>query len=215
MKYCPTKVWRYWQKLVTCMLVVVATGCVSAYEKSVGGDTEQVVSRIFISDLNTAWQSALEALKSYPLDVSNSEAGYIQTKWSDNTAQRNFVDSFANANVYQKAQLRYKVTASEGFYNGISSVKITVQKDQLVQRDVLEGWKPIVSDKIDENTLLYRIGRVIYLRTLIAQIEKERTEAALEAAGFGDADLDEESSDESEETQEETHEEDSGDLDVE
>ncbi|HTL11823.1 MAG TPA: hypothetical protein VL588_05015 [Bdellovibrionota bacterium] len=156
----------------------------SAYIKSVGGNVEESYSRIYLTDFNTAWQSVLDSLKSYPLDVSNREAGFIQTKWNDNTAQKNFVDAFAGAATYLKAQFRFKVVVNKGFYNGSQSVKVAVQKEQLIQQDVLEGWRGVSSDSFDENTLLYRIGRIIYIRLKMARLEEEKTKHELENSGF-------------------------------
>jgi hypothetical protein len=168
-----------------CLLLAVAnSSCMSAYKKSVGGDSSQMLTRIYFADFNTAWQSVLDALKSCRLDVTNREGGYVQTKWTDNTAEKNFAESYGGTEAFLKAQYRVKVTVSKGFYNGQPSVKVMVQKEQLVQRDVLEGWRPIENDSIDENTLLYRIGRIIYMRMKIAKAEEERTRKAIEAEGF-------------------------------
>jgi hypothetical protein len=161
--------------LPSLALLPLLSGCMSAYRKSVGVDNVgQVYSRRYVTDLNTAWQACLEALKTNPLDTKNTQSGYIQTKWVDNTEQRNFVDSFGDANATLKAQFRFKVNVASTFYNGEPVVKINVTKDQLVQYDVLEGWRYVETDSIDENTLLYRIGRLIYFRMKIAKLEEER-----------------------------------------
>lgn len=168
---------------VAAFLTVSGAGCMSAYKKTIGSDS-RVFSRIYLTDFNTAWQAVLDGLKYCRLDISNREGGFIQSKWTDNTAEKNFTDSFGNTDSFLKAQYRFRVTVSKGFYNGRPSVKVAVQKEQLVQRDVLEGWRPIETDEIDENTLLYRIGRLIQIRMKIAKIEEERTRKAIENSGF-------------------------------
>jgi hypothetical protein len=164
--------------------LILLPGCVKAYKQSVGGDTVRVFTRIYLTDFNLAWQSVLDALKSSRLDVSNREGGFIQTRWQENTAEKNFIDSFGAADSYLKAQYRLKVTVAKGFYNGQPSVKISIQKEQMVQRDVLEGWKMVESDTIDENTLLYRIGRLISIRTRLAEQEQQQTDKAVEETTF-------------------------------
>jgi hypothetical protein len=166
--------------LPPALLLMGASGCASAYIQTLGGDTTQIFTRIYITDFDTAWQSVLDGLKHNRLDVSNREAGFIQTRWTDNTEDKNFTESFAGQDVYLKAQYRFKLTVSKGFYAGKPSVKVTVQRDQLIQRDVLEGWKAVETDSIEENTLLYRIGRLIYIRMKIARLEDEKTKKALE-----------------------------------
>ena len=165
---------------IAVLWLALSMGCMSAYEKSVGGDTERVFSRIYLTEMNTAWQNVLKALRKNALDVSNRETGFVQTKWIDNTAEKNFIDSFGGAQAYLKAQYRFRVSVSEGFYNGRQSVKVAVQKEQMIQQDVLEGWKPVVTDTLEENTLLYRIGRLIYIHMKLAKMEEETTKKALQ-----------------------------------
>src|SRR5258708_2793782 len=78
------------------------TGCMTAYKKSVGGDSEKVYHKIFLADYSFAWESAVEALKTSPMDVVNRESGTLQTKWIDNTAERNLIDSAGSVSVYLK-----------------------------------------------------------------------------------------------------------------
>ena len=166
-------------------VVLGQVGCMTAYRKSVGATTEQNFTRIFVTDVSTAWQAVLEALKSSRLDVSNREAGFVQTRWTDNTSDRNFVDSFGGSDTYLKAQYRFKINVNQGYFAGASSVKVTVQREQWIQRDVLEGWMPVETDGIEEATLLYRHERIISIRARIAQIEHEKTEKAIqEHKGF-------------------------------
>lgn len=170
--------------LTAALLLATSAGCVNAYIESVGGQSAKVFERIYITDFNTAWQSTLDALKNIHLDVSNREGGFLQSKWTDNTSEKNLTDSFGSADSYLKAQYRFKVTVSKGFFNGTATVKVSVQKEQMVQRDVLEGWRPVETDQIDETTLLYRIGRLIYIRSKIARLEEEKNKKELENVQF-------------------------------
>jgi hypothetical protein len=159
-------------------------GCMQAYRETVGGETEQVFTRIYLTDFNTAWQGVLESMKHNRLDISNREAGYVQTKWTDNTEEKNMADSYSGTSAYLKAEYRFHVNVSKGFYNGKPSVKVTVQREQLVQRDVLEGWRPTETDSIEENTLLYRIGRIIFVRMKIAKLEEQKTQEQINSTKF-------------------------------
>jgi hypothetical protein len=173
-----------WTAIALGMATAGLSGCMSAYKQTVGGDTAQVFHRIYLTDFNTSWQAVLDAIKNARLDVSNREGGFVQTKWTDNTAEKNFVDSFGEADSYLKAQYRIRINVAKGFYNGQPSVKVSVQKEQLIQRDVLEGWRPIETDGVDERTLLYRVGRIIAIRMKMAHIEELKTQKALEDTGF-------------------------------
>ena len=159
-------------------------GCVNAYIQNMGGDTNQVFQRIYTTDWNTAWQATLEALKHSSLDISNQESGYLQTKWIDNTAEKNFADSFGEADNYLKAQYRFQVSLSKGFFKHKSTVKISIQKEQMIQKDALEGWRPVETDTVDETTLLYRIGRLIYVRLKLSKIEELKAKKEIQNTGF-------------------------------
>jgi hypothetical protein len=167
-------------KILFWTVIPLVSGCMSAYLKSVGGDGDQVYSRIFISDFALAWESAAEALKTSPMDVVNRENGTLQTKWIDNTAERNLIESAGSVSLYQKAQYRFRIQIAKGAYDGKASVRVSVQKEQQVQRDVLEGWVHQPSDGIQENSLIYRIGKVIELKAKLQEIENQKLKKDLE-----------------------------------
>ncbi len=148
----------------------------------VGADTDQVFSKIFITEYPLAWESAMDALKASPMEIVNRENGTIQTKWIDNTAERNMLDSNGGMIPYVKAQYRFQVTVAKGFYQGKGSVKVSVQKEQQFQRDVLEGWKNMETDGIQENSLLYRIGKLIEFKGRLQEIENEKLKKQLKSA---------------------------------
>jgi hypothetical protein len=164
------------------LLALLLPSCMSAYKKSVGGDSDRIFTKIFISEYNLAWESSKEALKASPIDVENRENGTLQTKWIDNTAERNLIDNSGSVNPYIKAQYRFRTALAKGFYDGKPSVRITVQKEQQVQRDVLEGWVNLDTDGIQENSLLYRIGKVIDYRKRIIDLENQKLKKQLEEA---------------------------------
>lgn len=145
-----------------------------------GNELEHIYSRIYLTDYNTAWQATLDALKRFDKTVQNRQGGVIQTTWIDNTAEKQFTDSVGGANTYLSARYRLKVSVAPGNYNGKPSVKISILKDQLIQRDMLEGWKPVSSDTIEENTFLYRIGRLIFIRARLKQMEDQKMQQVIE-----------------------------------
>lgn len=164
-------------------MVGLSAGCASAYRKELREPPETTFSRVYVTDFNTAWQSTLDALKSSRLDIANREAGFIQTRFTENTAEKNFIDSYGTAESFLKAQIRYRIVVAKGTFETKEGVRVSVIKEQQIQRDLLEGWKPVETDSIDENTLLYRVGRLIWMRTQVAKIEDAQSRQAIEAAG--------------------------------
>lgn len=164
------------------LISVLLPGCMSAYVRSVGGDSDRIFTKIFIGDYPLAWESAVEALKAAPMDVVNRENGTLQTKWLDNTAERNLLDSGGLVSSYIKAQYRFRVVLAKGYFEGRPSVRVSVQKEQQIQRDVLEGWINQETDGIQENSLLYRLGKLIEIRKRLQDIENAKLKKQLEEA---------------------------------
>lgn len=166
--------------LATLSFITFNTGCTVFHQP--GSDATPIYSKIFRTDYNTAWQATLEALKSFDRTVVNRESGIIQTVWIDNTAQKNLMESVGGTDVYLKAKYRLNVSIAPGTYRGLSSVKISIQKEQVIQRDILEGWMNVKTDSIEENTMLYRIGRVIYVKHRLKDMEDQKTRELLNEA---------------------------------
>ena len=116
------------------------------------------------------------------MDVVNRENGTLQTKWLDNTAERNLLDSGGLVSSYIKAQYRFRVVLAKGYFEGRPSVRVSVQKEQQIQRDVLEGWINQETDGIQENSLLYRLGKLIEIRKRLQDIENAKLKKQLEEA---------------------------------
>ncbi len=165
-------------------VLLLLTGCVSAYIETVGGDAAKQVTRSYYTDMPMAWQAVIDVMKNSQLDVTNREGGFMLTKWIDNTSEKNFSDSFGNANVYLKAQYRLRISLAPGFLHKKNTVTIGIIKEQLTQEDLLEGFKPLPTDLIAENTLLYRIGRVITIRSKIAAADAEKNKKELQKSGL-------------------------------
>ncbi len=159
---------------IPLVLAIFNAGCMSAYKKSVGGDTEQVFSKIFVTEYSIAWEAAVDALKASPMEVVNRENGTLQTKWMDNTAERNLIDSAGSVSPYTKAQYRFRVSLAKGTLEGRNSVRISIQKEQQIQRDVLDGWRNQETDGIQENSLIYRVGKLIDFKIKNEKIENQK-----------------------------------------
>ena len=157
-----------------------SVSCSSAYRKMVGADSDHVFSKVFVADYGIGWEAVIDALKASPIETLNRENGIIQTKWIDNTAERNMLDANGGVIPYVKAQFRFRVTLAKGFYEGRPSVRVSVQKEQQYQRDVLEGWRNLETDGIQENSMLYRIGKLIEFKSRILKIENEQLKKQLD-----------------------------------
>lgn len=157
-------------------------GCASAYVKQVGGDISKAVTRTFVVEYPLAWESVQDALKSEKIDSADKGTGSIQTLWDDNTQAMNTLDAVQGHAVYVKSKYRFKIKLNKTFHQGVPAVQVSIRKDQLIQQDVLEDLRVVESDGTDENTLLYRVGRLIYMKNKVQELDKQREEQEKKAA---------------------------------
>lgn len=137
-------------------------------------------SKIFRADFNQTWQAVIEVMKKYDIAQRNQEAGYIKTRWMDNTMEVNFTDSFGSSDAVKAARFKLVVNVVKGFRASSEVAKVTIYKRQLVEQDFLQGWKEIPTDGIMEQTLLYRIERLIDNDNKLKEIDKAREKEQLE-----------------------------------
>lgn len=177
------KRFKWWLCGCAAALMISHLGCASAYNKMVSEGQDRIETRIYTADYDLCWESVIDALKASPMEVVNRENGTVQTKWIDNTAERNAIESHGGLIPYVKAQYRFRVSLGKGFFEGKPSVRVSVQKEQQYQRDVLEGWKPLETDSVQERALLYRIGKLIDFKSKIRDAESKKLKKELQEAG--------------------------------
>jgi hypothetical protein len=160
--------------LLVVPIISPLLGCASAYDKMVSADSDRMFSKVYVTDYIISWESAIEALKTSPMEVVNRENGTLQTKWIDNTVERNAMDSYGNVVPYVRARFRFQVTLVKGYHEGKPSVRVNVQKEQQYQRDVLDSWRALSTDGIQEQAMLYRIGKMIEFKSRLLRLENDR-----------------------------------------
>jgi hypothetical protein len=166
---------------ISLVMLQLISGCAS-YEKF-RQITEEVdiPARIVNADYNQTWQAVIQVMKKYDIAQQNQEAGYIKTRWMDNTLEINFTDSFGSSDAIKAAKFKLVVNVVKGYRASREVSKVTIFKRQLVEQDFLQGWKEITTDGIMENSLLYRISRIIDIDNKIKEIDKAREKEQLES----------------------------------
>ncbi len=166
--------------LIAAMLFL--SGCAN-YEKFRQITEElEIPSKIFKADYNQTWQAVIAVMKKFDLAQQNQEAGFIKTRYMDNTLEVNFADSFANSDAVKAAKFKLVVNVVKGFRSSREVTKVTIYKRQLVEQDFLQGWKEETPDGIMEKTLLYRIERLIATDNKLKEIDKQKEKEQLENA---------------------------------
>jgi hypothetical protein len=154
--------------------ILLFPGCAS-YEKFRQVTEElEIPSRVFKADFNQAWTAVIAVMRRFDISAQNQEAGFIKTRWMDNTLEVNFTDAFGSNEAVKAAKFKIVINVVKGFRSSREVSKITIYKRQLVEQDYLQGWKEVPTDGIMEKTLLYRIERLIAIDNKLKEIDKAK-----------------------------------------
>lgn len=144
----------------------------------------EIPSRIYRADYNQTWQAVIQVMRRYDIAQQNQEAGFIKTRWMDNTMEVNFADAFGSSDTVKAAKYKLVINVVKGYRYGREVSKVIIYKRQLVEQDFLQGWKEAPADGIAEKTLLYRISRLIAIDNKLKEIDKAREKEQLQNAEF-------------------------------
>jgi len=166
------------------ILLPLLTGCAN-YEKFRQVTEEmEIPTKIYRADYNQTWQAVIQVMRKYDIAQQNQEAGFIKTRWMDNTLEVNFTDSFGSSDAVKAAKFKLVVNVVRGFRASREVSKVTIYKRQLMEQDFLQGWKEVSPDGIIEKTLLYRIERLIATDNKLKEIDKAQEKEQLQNSGF-------------------------------
>ena len=144
----------------------------------------EIPSKLYKADYNQTWQAVISVMRKYDIAQQNQEAGFIKTRWMDNTLEINFADSFGSSDAVKAAKFKLIINVVKGFRSSREVTKVTIYKRQLVEQDFLQGWKEVSNDGIMEKTLLYRIERLIATDNKLKEIDKAREKEQLDQSGL-------------------------------
>ena len=190
MKNIPTrhtiqdKIEVFLQKTFIVLIFSCLTSCTSYdHFKNVSRDYE-LPSKVFRANYEMTW-SAIKSIidtYNYSLEVSNRASGLWKTRWIDNTLEMNFSNSLNRGSGYKAAKFKLIINVVKGYRTEREVTKVFISKRQLVQKDLLQGWKVIASDQILEKTLLYRLKRILLIEKKLEELEKRKSKEVEEIA---------------------------------
>ncbi len=164
------------------LMIGLVSSCAS-YEKFRQVTEElEIPARVFRADYNQTWQAVITVMRRFDIAQQNQEAGFLKTRWMDNTLEVNFADSFGSSDAVKAAKYKLVVNVVKGYRSSREVTKVTIYKRQLVEQDFLQGWKEVSTDGITEKTLLYRIERLISRDNKLKEIDKAREKEQMEKA---------------------------------
>jgi hypothetical protein len=152
-------------------LLLVLASCASYEHFRYITEEYEMPSKIFIATYDQTWGAVLEGMKKYDIDTKNQEAGVLKTRWMDNTSEVNFANSSGDTNV-KAAKFKLVVNVTKGFRNNREVTKVTIYKRQLVEQDMLQGWKELRSDGIEEKVILHRLEVILKMDLKFRRLEE-------------------------------------------
>ncbi len=167
--------------LISMMAIAILSSCASYEKFKYITEEMEIPSQIYSADFNQTWQAVLQISKNFDIEMQNQEAGVLKTRWMDNTNSLNFSESFGQNMNIKAAKYKLIINVVKGFKGPREVTKVTIYKKQLIEQDFLQGWKEKFTDGILERTLLYRLGRKIWIDNRLKEIDKAREKEQLNA----------------------------------
>ena len=140
-------------KILICFLLI-PTACTHLEEEA--ADTE-----VFMASRSRVWEALIQVFSPYKLQISDEEKGLIKTKLITGSK----VWTPAHDEDKDTSGISYYITAKLIYDKPHATVTIT--KKMKRKKGFLSDSKTIPSDLMEEQLLLYRLGREIRIKRLI------------------------------------------------
>ena len=177
----PIKILERKFPLALVLLGLILGSCAS-YEKFRQVTEEfELASQVYPATYDQTWQAVISIMKKFDILERNQALGTIKTRWSDNTKSYNFANVFGSTRDVKSARFQLQLSVAKGFQGGREVSKVTLYKRQLVEQDVLQGFKEMFSDGILEKTILYRIGQLLKIEKHLDEIQKQKEKEQLKS----------------------------------
>ena len=141
-------------KILICLLFLIPTACTHLEDEA--ADTE-----VFTASRSRVWEALIQVFSPYKLQVSDEEKGLIKTKL------------ITGSNVWTPAHDEDKDTSGISYHITAKLIydkphaTVTIIKKIKQKRGFLSDSKTIPSDLMEEQLLLYRLGRELRIKRLI------------------------------------------------
>jgi len=141
-------------------------GCI---EKEIASDppVTEPQSRIFYASYDEVWRAVQLALRKYPIRMNNIESGQLETDYIKG-------DKLFTEPVEEKKKfgMRYRILihAVRGKFEDRAATKIICTKVPEIQRDFFTGYQGIPSNGLEENIILYRVGRFLEMDHVLSKV---------------------------------------------
>lgn len=162
-------------KFLVLISLIFSNSCSSYKEFQSLREEEAVPSKTVPYNFDQTWQATLQVMQKFDLSSQSQELGVIKTRFIDNTVELNFADSFGKEESIKSAKFKLIVSVKSQDRLTRAETKISIYKRQMVEKEFLQGSKPVRSDGNMEATLLYRIGRILDLEKELNKLKAQKS----------------------------------------
>lgn len=161
------------RSFVTFSLVLgLAAGCASKENIEETPSSENgPYSRVFFGSYEEVEIALKQAMIRYPQRIDNTEAGIFETDYIKGDAR--FKPPHKTSNYSPGFRYRILVRLVRGRNDERSAIKVQITKKAEVARDFFSEPQATKSDGLEEQTILYRIGRELQLARAVAKANEK------------------------------------------
>lgn len=143
------------------------SGCAGASQKIEGRGSDGPYSRVYYANYEDVDIALKQSMIRYPQKVDNTEAGIFETDYIKGEAR--FKPPHKITVFSPGYRYRILVRLVRGRTDERSAIKVQVTKKPEIVRDFFSDADSVKSDGLEEQVVLYRIGRELQLARAIAK----------------------------------------------
>lgn len=152
-------------------LAFATSGCVSATQQLEAREGDGPYSRVFYANYEDVEIALKQSMIRYPQKVDNTDAGIFETDYIKGEAR---FKPPHKATVFSLGyRYRILVRLVRGRTEDRPAIKVQITKKPEVVRDFFSDAAPATSDGLEEQVILYRIGRELQLARAIARANEK------------------------------------------
>lgn len=144
-----------------------SVGCVTATERLAAREGDGPYSRVFYANYEDVEVALKQSMIRYPQKVDNTEAGIFETDFIRGEAR--FKPPHKTVTYSPGYRYRLLVRLVRGRAEERPAIKVQITKKVEVIRDFFSDADSLKSDGLEEQVILYRIGRELQLARAISK----------------------------------------------
>jgi hypothetical protein len=153
------------------ILALMTSGCVGTPQQLETRETDGPYSRVFYANYEDVEIALKQSMIRYPQKVDNTDAGIFETDYIKGEAR--FKPPHKPTMFSPGYRYRLLVRLVRGRTEDRPAIKVQITKRPEVVRDFFSDAAPATSDGLEEQVILYRIGRELQLARAIARANEK------------------------------------------